>query len=29
MNLMLASSGYPWTVIRVGDREAKTKCDAK
>jgi len=22
MNLMLASSGYPWTVVPVGDRNA-------
>ena len=22
MNAMLASGGYPWTVIRVGDRKA-------
>ena len=21
MNAMLASGGYPWTVIRVGDRD--------
>jgi hypothetical protein len=29
MNLMLASSGYPWTVIRVGDREAENQVRRK
>ena len=27
MNAMLASDGYPWTVIRVGDRNAYRALD--